>query len=168
MNKEYKLNMGLSKELYEREDIKGLVKIKECYYNMFQVTSFSNLRREFHDKKYRIAMCYVNVAFGIWIRHCVLLNENDEIIDLTMFASGREPSENREYKIFKILDSENYGKELELDEGKDGYRCDIPYRKEELEFYKREKEADMFFQVNEYDFFEYIVPMLRKEKEMIS
>lgn len=162
----YKLNLELTKELYNDTSIREMIKIKECYYNHFQISSFSKLREKYRTGEYKVALAYVNVGLGIWIRHCVTVTNKNEIIDLTMMA-GRSDS-NREYDIVKIFENEEYNALIEqaYDEKEENYRCDFPDLKEEYDFYKSRKDKDIFYQVNEYDFFEYIFPLLKKYEKI--
>lgn len=158
----YKLNVELTKELYNNNEIKKIIEPKACYYNQFQMACFSELKEKYETGEYKVALVYVNVALCIWIRHCVTVTNKNEIIDLTLMASSADV--NREYEVVKIFEYEEYQKQINqaYDKVKEEYRCDFPDLKEEYDFYKNRKDKEEFYQINEYDFFEYIVPLLKK------
>lgn len=164
----YKLNLELTKELYNNVSTRQIIKPKDCYYNHYQIANFSDLREKFVTGEYKVALCYVNVGLEIWIRHCVAVTKENEIIDLTLMA-GRSDS-SREYDIVKIFEYEEYNELVEqaYDEKNDNYRCDFPDLKEEYDFYKTRKDKDMFYQINEYDFYSYIFPLLKKYEQKIN
>lgn len=161
----YKLNLELTQKLYQDKSIKNMVKLKECYSNQYRVCNFSSLRSKYTSGEYKVALSYVNVGLGIWIRHCITVTDKNEIIDLTAMTYSTFDEESvREYDIVKVFDYEEYNKLVEgaYDEVEETYRCDLPNLKEEYDFYKSRKDKDMFYQVSEYDFFTYILPLLKK------
>lgn len=162
----YKLNFELTKQLYNDKEIKKIIEPKACYYNQFQVCCFSKLREKYKTGEYKVALVYVNVALGIWIRHCVTITNKNEIIDLTLMAGSGDS--NREYEVVKIFEYEEYQKQIDqaYDKKNDNYRCDFPDLKEEFDFYKNRKGKEEYYQINEYDFFEYIVPLLKKYEKI--
>lgn len=166
----YKLNLELTKELYNDIEIREMVKLKQCYFNHFQVSNFSNLRKKFEAGEYKVALSYVDVGLGIWIRHCVIVTDKNEVVDLTYMAGRSTDGENRNYEIVKVFEYEEYNTLIKqaYDKKQENYRCDFPDLKEEYDFYKSRKDKDMFYQVNEYDFFEYIFPLLKKYEKNIN
>lgn len=166
----YKLNLELTKEIYNDTWIKQMIKFKECYHNNFQVCNFSSLRSKFETGEYKVTLCYVDIGLGVWIRHCVIVTDNNEIIDLTLVTNTAFNAEStRNYDIVKIFDFEEYNNLIEqtYDEDKDNYRCDFPNMEVEYNFYKSRKNKDIFYQVNEYDFYEYIFPLLNKYEKIL-
>lgn len=165
----YKLNLELTKELYNDVEIRQMIKIKDCYYNQYQVCNFSRLREKYRNGELKVALSYVDIGLGIWIRHCVTVTDKNEVVDLTYMAGRSMKGENRQYDIVKVFDYEEYNSLIEqaYDEKEENYRCDFPELEEEYHFYKSRKDKDMFYQVNEYDFMYYIIPLL-KEYEKIK
>lgn len=94
----YRLNAKLSKKVYL--DCKDHIMPKNCYNNIFNIlNSHSRYGDLLHKGVWKIAYGYVKVAKGsnFLIRHCFILDENNYVIDPTLFACSGEDS--REYYI---------------------------------------------------------------------
>lgn len=94
-----KLDIDKSKEVYEY--FKDCIKVKECYNNVFNVFDLSN--KTFREGKWKIAYGYVEVMAGLYCRHCFILDENDNVIDPTLYTQTELPL-SREYYVMAVFD----------------------------------------------------------------
>lgn len=78
------------------------VKVKECYINVFRVacTFFEKMR----FGEWRIAYGYMTSSVGLLIRHCFLIDENNAVIDPTLYAQNTV-DEDRSYYVMKVYDT---------------------------------------------------------------
>lgn len=101
------LNMVESLELYQ--EFEDIIKIKECYTNIFYI--FSRKRNSFRYDGWKVAYGYVSILPGLPImaRHCFIVNSQGEAIDPTLFINEKsiEQEMNIEYVTFKIFESDD-------------------------------------------------------------
>ena len=157
--KPYKIDYDLSKRVYEQ--YKDIIEIKQCYNNSFTVATTSQ-ELGFFDGKCKLGYCYMDIGFiGLLVRHCVIITEDNKLIDVTAFASDNEKERilRRDYYIFEELDDKQVFKMVNATNHADNSRS-----RKELKAYKELFENNIFFQLNEGDFLEYVFPKLIKEK----
>ncbi len=99
----YKLDIEKSKEIYDY--FKDCVKVKECYNNVFNVFDLSN--KTFREGKWKIAYGYTEVMAGLFCRHCFIIDENNRVIDPTLFAQN-EQHERAYYVMYAFDDVDEY------------------------------------------------------------
>lgn len=106
-----KLNLSESKRVYRAYE--DLIQPKECYKNIFNL--FTELD-ELQEGRWKVAYGYMPCVDNIFIRHCFIVNENEEVIDPTaMLYNRKELGEN--YLIFAVLDKDDYIDTLWEEEG---------------------------------------------------
>lgn len=117
MIKEHKLNLELSREVYEK--CKGALEVKQCYNNVFYVVTY--YPEYFNkDNHWQVAYGYHSAIGNLMARHCFITNKNNEVIDPTIFTrthSNPEESEDKIYISHTIFDFEDYLNALEEEEG---------------------------------------------------
>ena len=96
--RKHKLDMEKSKEVYDY--FKHCIKVKECYNNVFNVFDLSN--KTFRTGKWKIAYGYTEVMAGLYCRHCFILDENDNVIDPTLYAQKEQHE--RAYIVMYVFD----------------------------------------------------------------
>lgn len=101
--KKYEIDYENSKFVYNQN--KNILKIKECYYNIFNlINKYPNM---FLTGIYKIVYCYVTINNydNLYCRHCCILYKN-KIIDPTIFCYSKNDNDikNTKYLIFKIFD----------------------------------------------------------------
>lgn len=159
--KEYKIDYELSKEIYE--EYKGLIQLKQCYYNCFKVATSSNKQFDFFNKEIKMGYCYMDIGFvGILVRHCVLITHDDRLIDVTAFASEKKKDDilKRKYFVFETLDDEEVYKMVFDTKYADNKNSNV-----ELREYKEFFSNNIFYQLAEDDFLEYVFPKIIAQKE---
>ena len=92
------LDVEKSREVYEY--FKDYIKVKECYNNVFNVFDLSN--KTFREGKWKIAYGYTEVMAGLYCRHCFILDENDRVIDPTLFVQT-DPPLTRDYYVMTVF-----------------------------------------------------------------
>lgn len=97
--KAYQLNVEQSKTVYER--CKQHIQVKHCYNNVFEVVT--DYMGKFRGGGWKIAYGYVEVMAGLYCRHCFILDNEDMVIDPTIFA-WTEPPLQREYLVMTVFD----------------------------------------------------------------
>lgn len=122
----FKLDAEKSKEVFDRC---GNIKVKECYNNIFKVvTEYPSM---FHNNVWRVAYGYMLIFDNLYCRHCFVIDENNKIIDPTIYATEREDAEAKEYYAMFIFDDMGeYLKAVEHEEYMPG-----------LEYHLREKDV---------------------------
>lgn len=99
--KTYKMNKELSEQLYNKH--RNTIQVKMCYNNTFEVVSENmDVWNKVHSGSW--AVCYgfmqLKSVPNMYVRHAFLLNEKDEVIDVTQFRLS-EVTDNAEYHIVK-------------------------------------------------------------------
>lgn len=89
----YKLNFEQSKAVYER--CKEYIKVNHCYNNIFEVVT--EYMSNFRSGKWKIAYGYTEVMVLMYCRHCFILDENETVIDPTIFVQNDQS--NRDYYV---------------------------------------------------------------------
>lgn len=105
--KKHKLNIEKSQMVFNT--LKRSMQKKECYINVFNVTSA--MTEKFISGQWRIAYGYYPTNFdNMYARHCFILDENGEAIDPTLpLQEWRDMDSISEYISFKIFsDFSNY------------------------------------------------------------
>lgn len=97
--KKHQLNIEQSKAVFEH--CKQHLKMKHCYNNVFEVVT--DYMSNFRSGKWKIAYGYVNVIPCVYCRHCFVLDENDEVIDPTIFTKPQGET-NNEYLVMTTFD----------------------------------------------------------------
>ena len=108
-----KLNLDKikSKEFYDY--FKDNIKMKECYNNVFNV--FTLCPKTFREGKLKVAYGYTEVMPLLYCRHCFIIDENDKVIDPTIYAQS-EPNLDRDYYVmFVFEDTDEYLNAIESD-----------------------------------------------------
>ena len=106
----YQLDYDKSKEVYEY--FKNEVKIKECYNNVFNILTLSNAT--FREGKWKVAYGFTETIPLVYCRHCFILDENDKVIDPTLFTNSEQP--HRQYYVMYAFDNvDEYLNAIELD-----------------------------------------------------
>ncbi|EQB4340868.1 TPA: hypothetical protein ACXDAZ_002627 [Clostridium botulinum] len=156
-----KINYEKSLDYYNK--VKSSIEIQQggCYNNVFNF-----INGMFIDKlikgDFKIAYCYVGLQPLPMLRHCVVLDEEDDIIDISVIYTHKNEGNifgKWEYNIFKVMKNDEYIHSIE----KNDFRCDLPNCKEEYEWYIKKQIENPFFQVVEHDYYSYIVPMVMKD-----
>ncbi len=114
MIKEHTLDIHRSKEFYNK--CRGIVKIKECYNNIFNVSS--HIYNPFVNGELKIAFGYVLIMDNMFARHCFIVDNNGNAIDPTIVSTStfKEDKEHR-YLSFDILEFNDYIDLLDKYEG---------------------------------------------------
>lgn len=96
--KKYQLDYDKSKEVYEH--FKSEIKIKECYNNVFNIFTLDNA--PFREGKWKIAYGFTEVMPLLYCRHGFILDEDNKVIDATLFAATEQP--HRQYYAMYVFD----------------------------------------------------------------
>ncbi|MGF7035356.1 hypothetical protein J2T17_006364 [Paenibacillus mucilaginosus] len=95
----HSLNWSESLKLYKKMQSE----VKECYQNIFEIVLKYN--KKFATGKWKIAYGYLlEPNLSSMIRHCFIINENNEAIDPTLYTYSEDKQE-RDYISFKLFDS---------------------------------------------------------------
>lgn len=95
----YELNIEQSKRVYE--ECKPYIEFKMCYNNVFHcVTDFNG---KFRSGKWKVAYGYVETMAGVYCRHCFIIDENNKVIDPTIFTNT-DTNYHRTYLLLKAFD----------------------------------------------------------------
>lgn len=119
----YNLNKEKTLELYNKKNL--LLEIKECYMNTFMV--FTEYQEKFNVGLWRVAYGYMKISkdVNLYCRHAFVLDENDEVIDVTLAllcdnkrsntirSINEESCTEDKYIVMKIFNAEEYLKALE-------------------------------------------------------
>lgn len=154
-----KVNYEKSLDYYNK--VKDYIEIKQgqCYNNVANLITYV-----LTNEKFKIAYCYVGCEPFPMVRHCIVLDEEEDAIDISLIKTHENKDilfENWEYNIFKIFEVDEYVKSIEEND----LRCNLPDCKEEYEWFIKNKLENPIIQVSEYDYDNYIFPMLRKDKD---
>ena len=96
--RQYNLNFEQSKAVYER--CKQYIKVNHCYNNIFEVVT--DYMSNFRSGKWKIAYGYTGTIPLVYCRHCFILDENEEVIDPTIFAQPDQSD--REYFVMATFE----------------------------------------------------------------
>lgn len=111
----HKFNHKESLEVYEK--CKHYIEQKQCYTNVFYTIAYYH--EKFNTGEWKIAYGYINIFDNgnLMARHCYIVNEDNEAIDVTLFELTNFNKENYEsdtHYSFKIFDSvDEYLEEVE-------------------------------------------------------
>lgn len=95
----YELNIEQSKRVYE--ECKPYIEFKMCYKNVFHcVTDFNS---KFRSGEWKVAYGYVEAIAGVYCRHCFIIDENNKVIDPTIFTNT-DTNYHRTYLLLKAFD----------------------------------------------------------------
>lgn len=92
------LDLEQSKAVYEH--CKRHIQVKHCYNNVFEVVT--DYMSKFRSGEWKIAYGYTEVMAGLYCRHCFILDENDNVIDPTIFAQSEQ--RNRAYYVMAVFE----------------------------------------------------------------
>ena len=106
----YQLDYDKSKEVYEQ--FKNEIKIKECYNNVFNILTLNNAT--FREGKWKVCYGYTEVMPLLYCRHCFILDENNKVIDPTLFAGSEQPHR-QYYVLYSFDDVDKYLSTIEND-----------------------------------------------------
>lgn len=105
--KKVMLNAEQSKAVFDRKP--SLYKPKECYANIYRAaTEFND---EISSGKWKIAYGYYDVSCCspiLLARHCFFLNENNEVIDPTVFTRKENNLNHTYYVMYVFQNWKNY------------------------------------------------------------
>lgn len=161
--KSYKLNLEKTYEIFEKS--KDNLKLGYCYNNCINVLCkvYTN---SFIFREYKIAYCYVGGRKHYMQRHCVVINDKDEIIDFTvplMYESieeARKVASNIDYYIFKVLNSDEYRDLVKITNEPDFKGM---FQEEELNAYINLSSKGLEFNKDEFSY--YIRPLIEKKEK---
>lgn len=109
--KKLNLDKTKSKEVYDY--FKDNIKIKECYNNTFNL--FTLCPKTFREGKWKVAYGYVEVMPLLCCRHCFVVDENDKVIDPTIYVQDK-PNDDRKYFVMYVFDdTDEYLNAIESD-----------------------------------------------------
>lgn len=137
----YQINKEKSLEIYNK--CKDILTVKECYNNVFKICT--EYMEKFVNKEWKIAYGYMRIFQNqnLFCRHCFILDNNDKVIDATLFTTSKEYKEekyiDRDYFIMKTFDDMNEYTNKIMEEN--GYPA--------LFGYLREQEVKMYEWANE-------------------
>lgn len=94
----HNLNIDKSKEVYNH--CKPLIQSKMCYNNVFHVVT--EYISKFRTCEWKAAYGYMTVFDNILCRHCFIIDENEKVIDPTIFYG--QLNTDREYYSMKVFD----------------------------------------------------------------
>lgn len=101
---EHRFNYELSEEIYRA--CSHFLEFKECYTNVFYTSQ--HFIHKFLSGDWKVAYGFMSAIDDVMVRHCYILNENNEVIDPTPFCNKNYDGEIKEYATFYIFD--DYGK----------------------------------------------------------
>ena len=114
MMDKYKLNAEKSKEVYNKNKI--AYRMKECYINVFHAVC--NNMDKVKTGKWKIAYGYISSIQNLLVRHCFIIDENDMVIDPTIYATILEHKEDSDYYVMYVFDNiEEYIYAIESENG---------------------------------------------------
>lgn len=102
--KKHTLNVEMSREVYEY--YKDGIKPKACYNNIFNIFSISV--KTFRDGKWKVCYGYAETLAGLYCRHCFIIDENDKVIDPTLYAQDNPPLDRGYYAMYVFDDVDEY------------------------------------------------------------
>lgn len=159
-----KINYELSKEIYDKcRENRIYIEPRQCYMNCFKaVTKLSDLG--FYLGKCKVGYCYVDVElFSLLFRHCVIITEDNQVIDITPFTGSvfnEETLNSRTYYVFDVYDKDGYCEILEENRGFTDNRKSGHDREAFKELVINNKHT---LSINESDFYNYVYPKLTIE-----
>ena len=157
-----KMNYEKSKRIYEALRASTPIKKNMCYNNVFNASSSVNMG--ILGEQVKVAYCYVEIPCMPLIRHCVMIGESGDIIDVSLVHTHYDKGncfEHWKFHVFKIMEMEEYWDYIDSHD----YRADLPDCEEELKWYKEAKKENPYLQLWEGDFFDYINPLILKETD---
>ena len=95
----YQLDYEKSKAVYEY--CNDRLAVKQCYNNVFNVVT--DYISKFRLGEWKVAYGYMTVFENVMCRHCFIIDENDKVIDPTIFTTTNICAD-REYISMKIFD----------------------------------------------------------------
>lgn len=79
--------------------------MKECYNNIFNVVT--DYIPKFRCSLWRVAYGYMKVFDNVYCRHCFVIDENNKVIDPTLYTTERQDIDSKEYFASYIFDDIN-------------------------------------------------------------
>lgn len=114
MMEKYKLNAKMSKSIYEKD--RDTYHMKECYINVFRAVC--NNMENVKSGKWKIAYGYVSSIRNLLVRHCFIVDENNMVIDPTIYATILDDKEDTNYYVMYLFDDvEKYIDAIESENG---------------------------------------------------
>lgn len=107
--RKHKLDLKQSKVVYEH--CKQYIQIKHCYNNVFEVVT--DYISKFRENEWKVAYGYTEIMAGLYCRHCFILDENDNVIDPTLYAQNKQQLERAYYVMAVFDDVDEYLKAIE-------------------------------------------------------
>lgn len=102
--RKHTLDLEQSKAVYE--DCKRHIQVKHCYNNVFEVVT--DYISNFRSGKWKVAYGFTEVMAGLYCRHCFILNENETVIDPTIFTQSKSPLEREYYTMYVFNNVDEY------------------------------------------------------------
>lgn len=107
----YQLDFDKSKEVYEY--CKQHLEMKMCYNNIFEcVTDYMS---NFRSGKWKVAYGFTSVMANVYCRHCFIIDENNNVIDPTIFTKSEQSKDTDFYVMFVFDDVDEYLSAIEND-----------------------------------------------------
>lgn len=78
------------------------IQMKECYNNIFNVVT--DYIPKFRCSLWRVAYGYMKVFDNVYCRHCFVIDENNKVIDPTLYTTERQDIDGKEYFVSYIFD----------------------------------------------------------------
>lgn len=136
MVKEHKLNVELSKQVYEQH--KEYIKMKQCYNNIYNV--YERSIHTFSKMGWKIAYGFVTAHENLMARHCFIVTKENEVIDPTFVSlSHFDESEEYLYLSYELLEPREYLSKLEKNDCDPSMMKSYIFKQEELRIYGLEK-----------------------------
>ena len=115
MMEKYNLNAEASKYVYNKD--KNAYQMKECYINVFRAVC--NHMENVKSGKWKIAYGYISSIHNLLARHCFILDENNTVVDPTIYTTNFEDREDSDYYVMYIFD--DVEKCIDAIESENGY-----------------------------------------------
>lgn len=155
-----KIDIDKTYEVYEKS--KHLLKEGECYGNCIHVLALV-LRQEYQEEKYKIGYCYVGGEGQQLVRHCVIVTDDNKVIDISSMLKYDiielemvSKAKDVKYYIFAELNSMQLFFALEKDDNMVGLKNSLKDLEKELYDYTLDKGLE----INIIDFNEYIKDLI--------
>ncbi len=112
--KKHTLNVELSREVFEQ--FKDCIEPKMCYNNVFEVVTDYIEKFRSDNNKWKVCYGFVEVMFGLYCRHCFILDESGTVVDPTLFVQSKPPLEREYYVMYVFEDVDEYLTAIEKDD----------------------------------------------------
>ena len=101
--KKYNFDTEKSKVVYEH--CGDMLQVKECYNNVFKVVT--EYIPKFRCGLWRVAYGYMKIFDNLYCRHCFVIDENNKVIDPTLYTTERKDIDDKEHFVSYIFDDIN-------------------------------------------------------------